>query len=82
MMTIDVPADMVAHFQLRVIQDAINEATADYWDRRASQLERGLPQPDDYPGTATPADEAQRVAALRLAAANCRNHAQLIRGLA
>jgi hypothetical protein len=26
----------VAHFQRRVIQDAITEATADYWDRRAA----------------------------------------------
>lgn len=32
-------ADYVEHFGKRVLQDALNEATASYWNRRAEQFE-------------------------------------------
>lgn len=79
-MRVLVPADQIDHFRRRVIQDAMTSATATYWLRRAEQLETCLPQPGDYPGTATPAETAERVAALRQAIENCRNHARLISG--
>jgi hypothetical protein len=38
----------VEHFQRRVMQDAINEATAAYWNRRAEDFERvGTPSADE-----------------------------------
>jgi len=32
-------AEYVAHFQARVVQDALTEATSAYWIRRARQFE-------------------------------------------
>jgi hypothetical protein len=73
-------ADWSNNFRRRILQDSMQEATASYWIHRAHQLERGLPQPGDYPGTATPAQEAARVAALRSAIDACYNHSRLWRG--
>lgn len=41
--------DELAHFRARVIQDAINEATASYWLRRAQQFEDARPDPARTP---------------------------------
>ncbi len=75
-----VPADWSDSFRRRILQDSMQEATATYWIHRARQLERGLPQPGDHRGTATPAQEAARVAALRSAIDACYNHARLWNG--
>ena len=41
-------ADNVAHFRRRVLQDALNEACADYWRRRAEDFEKvGTPECDE-----------------------------------
>ena len=40
----------IDHFQRRVIQDALLEATAAYWRARAIQFEHAFPRSDDYPG--------------------------------
>jgi hypothetical protein len=40
----------VEHFQHRVIQDALAEATAAYWRRRADQFDAAQPRPGDYLG--------------------------------
>ena len=41
-------ADNVAHFRARVLQDALNEATAAYWVRRAEDFEKvGTPECDE-----------------------------------
>jgi hypothetical protein len=38
-------ADAVAHFRRRVLQDALNEACASYWLKRAEDFERvGTPE--------------------------------------
>jgi hypothetical protein len=39
------PGDDLTHFQARVIQDAMSEATAAYWLRRARQFEDARPDP-------------------------------------
>lgn len=40
-------AGFVAHFRSRVLQDALTEATADYWLRRAAAFEKvGTPTCD------------------------------------
>lgn len=66
----------VEHFRYRVMQDALTEATAAYWRRRADLFAAALPRPDDYTGRATAAElEEQR---LRVAEAvlACRQRAR------
>jgi hypothetical protein len=68
-------AGYVEHFRMRVVQDALAEATATYWHRRAAAFENAMPKPDDFTGNATAEDvEAQRwrIAATELA---CRQRA-------
>lgn len=44
----DLPPEYVEHFRHRVLQDALAEATAAYWMRRAEQFSRvGSPQCDE-----------------------------------
>ncbi len=43
----------VQHFQHRVLTDALNEATADYWRRRGDVFEAAQPKRGDWPGQAT-----------------------------
>lgn len=40
----------VEHFQRRVIQDALSEATGDYWRRRGAALAAARPRPGDFNG--------------------------------
>ncbi|MCB0889205.1 MAG: hypothetical protein KDB38_07435 [Nocardioidaceae bacterium] len=42
------PTDYLDHFARRVLLDAINEATADYWRRRAKALRAARHRPGDY----------------------------------
>lgn len=69
--------DRAVQLHARVLQDALSEATADYWLRMADRLEDAAPKPDDYPGRATP--EALWAARERClgAAAACRARASL-----
>lgn len=46
----------VAHFRARVLQDALTEGTAAYWERRAAQWDAVRPRPGDFTGKATPED--------------------------
>ena len=41
------------HLTARVLQDALTEATADYWERRAQQFEAAAPKLGEYHGNAT-----------------------------
>lgn len=44
-------ATHLAHFRWRVLQDALAEGTATYWERRAEQLEQAAQSaPGDYLG--------------------------------
>lgn len=67
----------VLHFQARVLQDALVEATAMYWKRRAEALEKALPRVGDFTGAATPEDLQARSERLQEAIAACRRRANL-----
>lgn len=65
------------HFRARVIQDALSEATAHYWLRRAAALEGARPRSGDFHGHATHDDLARRDRENAAAAEACRRHATL-----
>lgn len=65
----------VEHFQNRVMQDALAEATAAYWERRAEVFEWARPRPGDYAGLATPADLLAADARCAAVADACRKRA-------
>lgn len=67
--------DYIAHFRARVLQDALAQATAAYWRRRAEVWEAARPRPGDFTGAATTEELAEanmRCAATALA---CRQRA-------
>lgn len=68
----------LAHFTHRVLQDAMVEATSDYWERRAKQLEAARPRPGDFTGQATPQDLVAAHDRLTEAAQACRTKATLL----
>jgi hypothetical protein len=72
------PSAYVEHFRFRVLQDALTEATAIYWKRRAEALERALPRRDDFHGAATREDLRERYDALQRDILACRRHANLL----
>lgn len=67
----------VEHFRYRVLADALQEATAAYWQRRAETLEAALPRVGDFTGNATPEDLDERRMRLAAAALACRQRATL-----
>lgn len=67
----------VTHFQHRVIQDAITDATAYYWRRRAETFEWAMSKPGDYHGQSTAEERAKRDAGLQAAADACRARAHV-----
>lgn len=72
-------ADHVDHFQHRVLQDALTEATAVYWRRRADQWRQALPRPGDYLGTeSTPTSRATRRRRIEAIIAACEAKALVI----
>lgn len=78
--TDDVTATLVTHldhFQHRVIQDALADATSIYWTRRAEAFEAARPRPGDYPGKATLGDLRAADVRCREAAEACRKRARV-----
>ena len=69
-------ADLL-HFGTRILRDAMNEATAAYWLRRAEAFEAARPRPGDYPGRSTLRDINAADNRCRLAAEACRRQAAL-----
>jgi hypothetical protein len=69
----------IDHFSTRILQDALTEATAGYWERRGQQFEDAIPRSGEYRGNAT--QEQLTAATVRCAftAVACRRHAQLLR---
>lgn len=62
----------------RLLQDALTEATATYWRRRAAELEAAAHRPGvDWPGHATDAQLAAQRRRCLLTARACRQRAQL-----
>jgi hypothetical protein len=66
------------HFRARILQDALTEATAQYWLHRAQQFDDAAPRPGDYQGNATPLERQHQAIRSRQTADNCRRHARLI----
>jgi hypothetical protein len=66
-------------FRARVLQDALTEATAQYWIHRAHQFEDAAPRVGEFHGKATPDELRQRWYACMATATACRRHADLIR---
>lgn len=78
-MSISVPADQVDHFRKRVIQDAMVEATASYWERRAGVFEGCLIQPGDYTGNLTTEQVNEANRRIESIIDACLNKARLVR---
>lgn len=70
-------AENVEHFRQRVLQDALSEAMASYWQRRAQMLEWAMPRAGEFHGRATRAELEGRCARLRVEADACRNRARV-----
>ena len=71
-------AEHIAHFQRRVLQDALTETLAAYWLRRAQAFEHAAPRLDEFHGKAAPDELNQQWLDCKATAQACRNHAQLI----
>ena len=74
-------ANYLDHFRSRVLQDALTDATAAYWLRRAQAFDEAAPRPGDDTGGATPAELDERRQRCEATARACRAHAGLLRGL-
>lgn len=64
------PFDL-AHFQIAMIRDAMNTATASYWLRRARDFASALPRDGDYLGQSTPEQREARKQRLLQIVQNC-----------
>lgn len=65
----------VDHFIARNIQDAMAQATAQHWLRRAEEFEQAKPRPSDFRGRASDAQIAARAEGLAAKADACRSRA-------
>lgn len=52
-------AGYLDNFAQRMLQDALAEASAIYWRRRAEQFRRALPRPGDYLGRNTTPEQRE-----------------------
>lgn len=71
------PSDNVAHFQLRVLQDAYQHGLAAHWRRRAAHFEWAAPRADDYLGRATTQDRLEQALRCKATANACHARAAL-----
>lgn len=70
-------ADELEQTALRLLTDALNEATRAYWLRRAETFEAARPRPGEFHGRATRADLSARWQRLTAIAQACRARAEL-----
>jgi hypothetical protein len=70
--------DTAEPIRRRVVQDAMNDALACTWRRRAELFEWARPRPGDFNGNATAAEMAERDRLLAAQAKACRNKAILL----
>lgn len=70
----------LGQFVRRIFQDALTEATASYWERRAKVFEWCRPKPGDFLGAAGQAGADEIDTRCARDAARCRIHAHLLRG--
>jgi hypothetical protein len=67
------------HFRARILQDALTEATAQYWVHRAYQFQQAAPRLGEFHGNATRDELNQRWLDCMATSQACLNHAELIR---
>lgn len=63
----------------RVLQDALQQASAEFWDRRAVAFEWAAPRPGEFHGNLTTEQLREKWLEMQGTAAACRAHANLIR---
>ena len=66
-----------ANFSGRLVQDALNEATAVCWTRRAEEFERAVHRPGDFPGLCSVKQIEEANARCAAKALACRRRASL-----
>jgi hypothetical protein len=66
------------HFRARILQDALTEATAQYWIHRAYQFQQAAPRLGEYHGNATRDELNEAWTRCYATAGACRAHAELI----
>lgn len=74
----EVNAEQIDHFQRRIIQDALTDATAVYWRRRAETFEWARPRPGEFHGQATREELDEADARCAAMARACRAKADAI----
>jgi hypothetical protein len=67
------------HFRARLLQDALTEATAQYWVHRAHQFRQAAPRQDDFHGSAAPGELTAAWYRCEATAQACLRHAELLR---
>jgi hypothetical protein len=67
------------HFRARILQDALTEATAQYWIHRAHQFRQAAPRPDDFHGNAASDELTAAWHRCEATARACLQHAELLR---
>lgn len=67
----------IDHFQRRVLQDAVSDATAAYWRQRAQMLRWAAPRPGDFTGGASVEEIDLRRRRLERMAELCEHRAEL-----
>lgn len=77
-MTLPALIDHLDHFQRRVVQEAMRDATAAYWNRRAATFEAARPREGDYFGRATREQISEQDARLAALARACRARAAVL----
>lgn len=75
--SVEQAVDHLAHFQRRVIVDALLDAWGATWERRARALEAARPRPGDFQGRATREELREQWQRLTAAAQACRARAQV-----
>jgi hypothetical protein len=68
----------IDHFRARILQDALTEATAQYWVHRAHQFQQAAPRLGEYHGNATRDELNEAWTRCHATALACRTHAQLL----
>lgn len=72
--------DAAEPMRRRAVQEAVTDALAETWQRRAAMFDWARPRPGDYPGRATREALAEADTRCRLAALACRQRAALLDG--
>jgi hypothetical protein len=70
--------DLDEQVRRRSVQQAITEAEADHWRRRATDFDWARPRPDDFSGRATVDELAAADERCRMTALACRRKAALL----